>query len=127
MLHLAVENAPLLSRAIKTEVEFWSVFDRRRLSIYKKAWERYFKELNEFKIKKFNSLMEEHEFLIENASRSLPPFPLSDYGIRRLIEESRAEAMTGIAEEIAEYLPDCLDIETKLKQVKENYEKKKKT
>lgn len=122
-LRLALDENPLLSRTIKTEIEFWSVFDKKRLAIYKQAWEGYFRYLNKLKNKKFGSLMEEHEVLLENARRSLAPFPLNDYGVRRLIDETRAEVMMGIADEIAEYLPDCSDIEGKSRQLKTNYEK----
>jgi hypothetical protein len=123
VLQLALEKNPLLSRAIRTEIEFWSVFDRKRIGVYKQEWEGYFKKVKKIKTKKFRSLMEEHEILLENASRSLAPFPLNDYGIRRLIDETRAEVMTGITDEIAGYLPDCSDIETNLKQLKERYAK----
>jgi hypothetical protein len=123
VLRLALENSPLLSRAIKTEIDFWSVFDRKRLTVYKNAWEGYFKKVNNINLSKINNLVEEHNILLEHAVKNLSAFPLNDYGISRLFDESRTEAMTGILEEIEEYLPDTSELENYLERMKRNYEK----
>ena len=126
VLRLAVENSPMLSRAIKTEIDFWSVFDRRRLAIYKNAWEGYFKKVKKIKLGKIDNLLEEHNILLEHAVNSLSAFPLNDYGISRLFDESRTEAMTGISNKIWGYLPDTVELENFLERIKMEYEKIKK-
>ena len=48
---------------------------------------------------------------------------MNDYGISRLFNESRAEAMTGISDEIERYLPDTSELENYLERTKIDYEK----
>ena len=84
--------------------------------------EGYFKKIKKINLRKIDNLFAEHNVLLEHAVKSLSAFPLNDYGISRLFNESRTEAMTGILDEIAEYLPDTSELENYLERIKMDYE-----
>ena len=88
--------------------------------------EGYFKKIKKINLRKIDNLFEEHNVLLEHAVKSLSAFPLNEYGISRLFDESRMESMTGISNEIWEYLPDTAELENYLKRIKTDYEKIKK-
>lgn len=116
-LALAGQKHSLFSRAVQTEIDFWSNFDRRRLSVYKEAWVAYFRRVRDIPELRSVALLEQHETQRAVAEDLLPPFPLQTYGVTRLLAEARELTMTGLSAELVQYLPDTSALETHLSRV----------
>ena len=117
VLALAKEKHPLLFRAIQTEIDFWSNLDKKPLRIYKNAWVGYFKEVRKIPDLELEGLKKQHTVQVDIAEKSLPPFPLQNYGIRRLFDEVRELVMGGLSRELVQYFPDTSALERHLEQV----------
>lgn len=105
-LRLALEKSPLLSRAIQTEIDFWSHLDRIRLKVYEAAAKKYARAIRK-EVKSYaGDLASQHQFLVNCAAALLPQFPLNDYGWPRIVKEAMEATSIGLDPKLLEYLPD---------------------
>ena len=106
VLHLALEESPLLARAIQTEIDFWTHLDRIRLQVYAKSAHAYGRTVSMDKRAKDGDIMSQHEARVEHAEKLLPQFPLKDYGVKRIIEEAREATAIGLDPVLLRCLPE---------------------
>lgn len=110
-LRLALDESPLLFRAIQTERDFWQELDRKRLQIYKDAWVPYFKKVKERSELRRLPLRDQHVHLLQIAEQYLSDSPLGDYGIDRLFSETKSSILVGLSDEMEGFLPDTSALE----------------
>jgi hypothetical protein len=106
VLQLAFEGSPLLARAVQMEVEFWANLDRLRLKVYETQGRAYATALLKDKALKRMPLLTQHALRLDYAERLLPKQPLREHGVERLAAEARDAALTGIAPNLAKFLPE---------------------
>lgn len=111
VLGLALDESPLLFRAIQTERDFWQELDRRRLQIYKDAWVPYFRKVKDRPELKRLALRDQHVHLLQIAEQHLSRSPLGDYGIHRLFSETKSRILIGLSGELERFLPDTSALE----------------
>jgi hypothetical protein len=106
ILELAVANDPRLRAVLHAEVQFWHELDRARLRIYEKAVRPYMMAVRKARVPAGTALATQHEIRVRCAENHLPPNPLHDYGIERMIAEAR-EALGEMAQpSTLAWLPD---------------------
>lgn len=105
VLRLALNDDPLLERAIQTEIDFWSRLDRLRLGIYRRAASEYATKLRARVGLATAPLEEQHEIRVEEAHASLPRDPLASFGADRLVEQARSETGLGLDPSLLNLLP----------------------
>lgn len=106
-LRLAAERNTMLHRVVATEVEFWMHLDRLRLRIYEAGVSRYSSALRGDERLRAAPLRVQHAVRVEHATQLLPPNPLGDYGVGRLISEARAATAMGLDPTLLAWLPDA--------------------
>lgn len=106
VLGLAFEKDPLLSRAVQTEVEFWSKLDAERLRVFEAAGRPYAVAVLRRRKSGQRPLVEEHAERVMLAERLLPVDPLREHGIERLVASARGATMLGLDPCLGELLPD---------------------
>ncbi len=106
VLRMALDQNPLLARAVQTEVDFWSHLDRIRLRVYEQASKPYARAIRRDLKSKPTDLMTQHQILLDNAEKLLPRLPINDYGWKRMAREARDATAVGLDPQLLEYLPD---------------------
>jgi hypothetical protein len=96
-----------LKQALRVEREFWLELDRQRISVYQQAVRPYASAVREQGAR--GSLHEQHASRLALAQALLPPNPLSDLGIDRLLAETRDELAQLFAPALLEWLPPARD------------------
>ena len=109
ILELAVTNDPRLRAVLHTEVQFWYELDRARLRIYEKAVRSYMIAVKKARIPAGTALATQHEIRVRCAENLLPPNPLYDYGIERLIAEAQEALGEMVQPSTLAWLPDVRD------------------
>jgi hypothetical protein len=104
VLQLAIDDDPVLDRAIQTEIDFWTHLDAIRLNVYREAHDRYGRAILRQSFLPRNWAAE-HELRVRYAEDLLPECPLRDYGILRITEEARKATAIGIDPRILSFLP----------------------
>ena len=105
VLRLAAEGSPVLTRAIQTEVDFWSHLDRIRLSIYQTASKPYARTVHRVLKASNLDLAAHHRVLVQHAENLLPISPLQEYGWERLVSEARDATAVGLDPKMLDVLP----------------------
>jgi hypothetical protein len=106
LLGLAAANDSRLHAVLYAEVQFWHELDRARLHIYEKAVRPYRMAVKKARVPAGTALATQHEVRVRCPENHLPPTPLHDYGIERMIAEAR-EALGQIVQPSAlAWLPD---------------------
>ena len=109
-LRFARDKDPRTAGALNAERKVWEELDRRRIHIMEQPLRRYLSAVRKARAGKILSLRDDHALRLSCAEQSLPAQPLKDYGLARLIEESReAVVSTSIIPETAlAWLPDFM-------------------
>ncbi|MFO1500187.1 MAG: hypothetical protein U1G07_17660 [Verrucomicrobiota bacterium] len=107
VLTLLTNKDDRLELALKAEVEFWHRLDRLRMRIYEQAVRAYASALRVELRTETHDFREQHQIRIEKAQELLPPNPLVDYGIARLIADAREQASRFLPEGALAWLPDA--------------------
>lgn len=106
VLRMAFNRDPLLSRAVETEVEFWSKLDAGRIRVYEVAGRPYAVAVMQQRKSVKRPLLEEHAERVKLAERLLPMDPLHEHGIEPLVAEAREATMLGLNPQLRDILPD---------------------
>jgi len=107
VLQLAMENSPLLDRAVQTEIDFWTQLNRARLMIYADSIRPYAMAVRQDKRMAGVDLRNQHAIRLEYACELLPKNPIRDFGVDRLISQAIAAVAVGIDAALLKYLPDA--------------------
>lgn len=109
-LRFAQDKDPRVAGALNAERRIWEELDRRRIYILEQPLRSYVSTVRQARAGKKFSLKEEHAVRIACAQQTLPENPLKDYGLARLIEESRDAMVTKsvIPETALAWLPDFM-------------------
>jgi hypothetical protein len=107
-LRLAQKNDPQLAGALNAERKLWEELDRRRIHIMEHALRPYVSAVRAERSRHTLTLLADHELRVRCALEHLPPAPLRDYGIDRIIDESRRGLVDSglIPETGLDWLPD---------------------
>jgi len=106
VLELAANNDPKLRPALRAEIGYWHELDRVRMNIYENAVRKYMVEVRKSRLPPRAGLSAQHELRVRLAEKYLPQNPMRDYGIARMISETR-EALSQIINPTAmAWLPD---------------------
>lgn len=105
VLRLALEQSPLLDRAIQTEIDFWRHLDRIRLEVYARSAEAYGHAVMKNKAAKTGDLLTQHEARVRLAETHLPRSPLAEYGVQHAVDTAIAATAVGLDPSLLEYLP----------------------
>lgn len=107
-LRLALERDPRLQGALLAERLLWERLDALRIRIYEHVLRPYLVAVRRAQISDAMPLAEAHQVRLQCAEVHLAVSPLRDYGIDRLIDEARHEAIhkSGLIAEAAQWLPD---------------------
>ena len=93
-----------LKRLLLAERAFWSELDELRVKIYQKPLRPYTAAVRRASVGG-RTLDQSHEIRIECALTHLPPQPLRDYGLDRMITEARANVGVTVGPDVLEWLP----------------------
>ncbi len=88
-LQLALKGDPRAAGALNAERKFWEELDRRRIQILERHLRPYFSAVRKSRFERKLSLLEDHGLRVDCATRHLPPNPLKDYGVQKLIDEAK--------------------------------------
>lgn len=116
VLQLAVDDDPVLDRAVQTEIDFWTHLDALRLKVYRDGHDRYARAL----IRKAvlpSGWDAEHQLRVKYAEDLLPERPLQEYGISRLTEEAKKATAIGIDPSILSFLPQVTSHFTNITEI----------
>lgn len=107
-LRLAVERDQRVRAALLAERLLWERLDALRISIYERALRPYLVAVRRARMPDGMPLAESHPIRLQCAEVHLAVSPLRDYGIERLIEAARHEAIhkSGLIAEATLWLPD---------------------
>lgn len=106
LLQLALRNDGLLEAALLAERQLWSQLDRLRIDLYRRALKPYNLAVIGARIPVETPLADQHQARLACARTSLRPAPLLDYGVERLLAESRAATEQNVRPEAMAWLPD---------------------
>lgn len=109
-IRLALDHDRRTAGALNAEQKLWAELDRIRIKILEGHLRPYVSAVRKARAGREVSLADEHALRVECATRHLPPNPLKDYGLARIITESRsALTETGLLPENAlTWLPDVM-------------------
>lgn len=107
VLELLVKNDPRLDVAVFAESMFWQQLDRLRLRIHEGFMRKYRLAVTKAPGVDDPDLWVQHRVRLQCAHDHLPPNPLRDYGIDRLIAEAREETLRFVAPGSLDWLPDA--------------------
>ena len=107
---LAMNNDRRTAGALNAEQKLWGELDRVRIKILEGHLRPYVSAVRRERAGKELSLLQDHAIRIECATRHLPVNPQKDYGIGRIVSESKASLVeTGLLPEDAlAWLPDVM-------------------
>lgn len=108
-LRLAQSNDPRLAGALNAERKLWEELDRRRIRLMEQALRPYVSAVRAERSGGSLNLLEDHQLRLQCALEHLPFAPVQDFGIERLIEESRRGLVESglIPEAGLDWLPDA--------------------
>ena len=106
-LALLRDGDPRLELAVFGETVFWQTLDRLRAQVYQTAVRSYFQAVKKDPQADSPDLARQHEVRVGHAERLLPPSPLRDYGLERLVAEAKAKAGGLLAAGALDWLPDA--------------------
>ena len=95
-----------LEVALKGEIEFWNQLDRLRMRVYEHAVRPYMLAVKRDRRSHDPALRTQHLVRVEHAERLLPVNPLRQYGLERLIDQARAQAVRFVPAGALKWLPD---------------------
>jgi hypothetical protein len=105
-LQLALMRDARLRPVLRVEREFWYELDRQRLAIYHQAGRHYAQAVRQSPGFSGEDLAQQHSARLALAIQYLPPNPLRDHGVDRLITGVR-EALGGLFDPaLLAWLPD---------------------
>lgn len=106
VLGLAIKGDSRLRAALHAEVQFWNELDRIRITIYQNAVRPYLQAVRRSLLPAGTPLPVQHAIRVRCAEAHLPPYPLADYGIEKLIDEARAAVAELVHADHLAWLPD---------------------
>ena len=109
-LRFAQDKDPRVAGALNAERKIWEELDRRRIYILEQPLRHYVSAVRKARVGKNLSLKEEHALRLICAEQTLPENPLKDYGLVRLIQDSRDSVVSAsiIPETALAWLPDFM-------------------
>ena len=110
-IRLAIDKDRRTTGALNAEQKLWEEMDRVRIRILEQHLRPYVAALRKARGSKDLSLLDDHALRIECGTTHLPSNPLGDYGIARIIEESKS-ALIGdglVPERALDWLPDVME------------------
>lgn len=106
-LALLRDDDPRLERAVFGETVFWQTLDRLRTQVYQTAVRKYFLAVKKDPQADVPDLDRQHDVRVWHAERLLPTSPLRDYGLERLVAESKTTAASLLAPGALDWLPEA--------------------
>jgi hypothetical protein len=106
ILELALAGDARLHAALHAEIQFWHELDRARLRIYEKAVRPYMTAVRKARPPAGTTLAVQHQIRVQCAENHLPPNPLRDYGVERMIADARLALDEIMQASILAWLPD---------------------
>ena len=109
-IQLALDDDRRTAGALNAERQLWGELDRIRIKILEGHLRPYVSAVRKARAGKAFSLLDEHALRVGCATEHLPPSPLKDYGLARIIEEARSSLTeTGLVPEDAlTWIPDVM-------------------
>jgi len=108
VLSLLAEGDDRLEIALKAEIEFWHRLDQLRLKVYERALRPYMLAVKrEALCDPPSSLAVQHGARLKLAGDLLPFNPLREYGIDRLIDETKGKTAEMLPSGALRWLPDA--------------------
>jgi hypothetical protein len=109
-IQFALENDRRTAGAINAERKLWEELDRLRIKILERHLRPYVSAVRKARAGREFSFHDEHALRIECAATHLPMNPLKEYGLARIIEESKV-SLTGsglLPESALTWLPEVV-------------------
>ena len=95
-----------VKRALMAERMFWSELDELRVRIYQNHLRPYVAAVRRASVGHRDlGVCASHEIRVECATRHLPPSPMRDYGIDRMIAEARENVALTMGQDVLAWLP----------------------
>ena len=107
VLELLTTDDPRLEVAVFAEAMFWQRLDRLRLRIHESFMRRFRSVVTKDPDVDHHDLRIQHRVRLQHALDHLPPNPLRDYGIDRLVAEAREETLRFVVQGSLDWLPDA--------------------
>ncbi len=100
------EDELRVKRVLLAERAFWSELDELRVRIFQRHLRPYVSAVRKASGGRRDlSVAESHAIRLECAGRHLPPLPLREYGLARMIAEAQANVAVTIGPDVIEWLP----------------------
>jgi hypothetical protein len=96
-----------MKRLLAAERAFWSELDELRIRIYQRHLRPYTSAVRRAHVGRGAALAESHELRLACANEHLPPSPLRDYGLARMLDEVKATVGVTVGRDVVEWLPDA--------------------
>lgn len=106
-LGLLVAGDDRLDIAVRGEIEFWHQLDKLRITIHRRASRRYVVAAGRDPEAAAPDLLTQHSVRVKLAEELLPPAPLLDHGLDKLVDEARGNARRFAPPGSLEWLPDA--------------------